>query len=519
MLEFIRKHAANVIGVLSGFDRLYFRGMLRKLHYTWGLNMYLCMHGIPFKHAAAHFLEVSGRIKAASLRKAEEQQRPIIYQESAQASKEQVALTIARRDGIRAGLICVLSTLEVCRSFQIYRNKQTKLLELRPAARKCLHYYHYFQHPQLGLLHARLQTWFPFNLNICLNGREWLAHALEHEGVGFQKSDNCFTWLSDPIRAQQLADGQLRTNWEELLSSIALQVNPLVNEAFGKFNTQYYWAAAQSEWATDVMFKTPQALGALYPSLVRQGITAFKSPDVLRFLGKKSELTRHPLFEQAVVSDLKTRLEGLRIKHSVGANSVKMYDKAGSVLRVETTMNDASGFKAFRPKEGDPEGLKAWRELRKGVADMPRRAEVSQKCNERYLDAQAKTENERTLWECVKSSGKRVLWKGRPARALNLLGQDGEILEVLGRGEHALNGFRNRDLQAHLYGKIAATKEEAKRRCGKVTRLLRLLRAHQIIEKVQKTHRYQLTAKGRETTIALNIAKASSIKKLAALAA
>src|SRR5579862_1611034 len=206
MLEFIRKHAANVIGVLSGFDRLYFRGLLRRLHFPSGLNLYLCLHRIPFKDASDHFMEVSERIKAASVRRAEEQERRVVYLESPQTNKEQEALKIARRDGVREGLICVLSTVEMCRSFQIRRNRRSKLLELHLVPRKCLHYYHYFQHPRLGLIHARLQTWFPFNLNICINGREWLAMSLEREGVGFRKSDNCFTWISDAARAQKLAD-------------------------------------------------------------------------------------------------------------------------------------------------------------------------------------------------------------------------------------------------------------------------------------------------------------------------
>jgi hypothetical protein len=519
MLEFIRKHAANVIGVLSGFDRLYFRGILRKLNFLDGLGMYLGVNHILLKDASSHFMAVSERIKAASVRKAEERKRPVIYLESAQTNKEQKALEIARRDGIRQGLIAVLSTVEVCRSFQICRNRESKQLEPRSVVRKCLHYYHYFQHPELGLIHARLQTWFPFTLNICINGREWLAHTLRREGVGFRKSDNCFTWLEDPPYAQKLADGQLRTNWEKLLSGIARQVNPLVNEAFGKFRTEYYWTAFQSEWATDVMFKSPQALAELYPSLVRHGIMTFKSPDVLRFLGQKCEGQVHGNYKGEVSSDVKTRPEGVRIKHSVEHNSVKMYDKAGRVLRVETTMNRAYGFKTYRPKEGDPNGPKTWRILRKGVADMQRRAEICQKCNERYLDAQAKTENGRTLEECVGNAGKRVMWKGRPARALNLLGQDARVLEIVGRGEYVLKGFRNRDLQTHLYEQGAASKEEQKRRSGQVTRLLRLLQAHGIIRKVQKTHRYQLSAKGRELVVALATAKAASVEKLSALAA
>ena len=91
-------------------------------------------------------------------------------------------------------------------------------------------------------------------------------------------------------------------------------------------------------------------------------------------------------------SDLKTRPEGTRIKHVLNHNSIKMYDKQESVLRIETTVNDARGMKAYRASEADPDGPKAWRKLRKGVADLPRRAQVSQAANERYLEASSTVE-------------------------------------------------------------------------------------------------------------------------------
>ena len=73
-----------------------------------------------------------------------------------------------------------------------------------------------------------------------------------------------------------------------------------------------------------------------------------------------------------LVSDMKTRPEGVRIKHRLGENSIKMYDKQGSVLRVETTINDAAGFKSFRTPEGKPNAEPAWHTMRKGIADLHR---------------------------------------------------------------------------------------------------------------------------------------------------
>lgn len=522
MNEFIRKHAAVVIGILAGFDRLLFRGTLRNLCFAEGMSLYLNVNKVLLKDAGRHFDAVSERIKMASARKAEEQKRPVIYLQSSGVSKEAEALKIAARDGIREGLVCVLTCVEPCYSFQIERNREAKRLILKRSLRKCLHHYHYWMHPQWGLMHARLQTWFPFGMQVCLNGREGLAKSLDRAGMRYEKRDNCFTWLEDVERAQALADEQLKTDWGGLLDGLALEAHPDLKGALGKFTSQYYWSTHQSEWATDVMFKSAADLGALYPALVRHGMLAFKSPDVLRFLGQAVKLDGGiPAREKREISSsFLERAEGVRIKHRAGLNSVKMYDKQGSVLRTETTINDASVFKVFRPKEGGPEEAKQWRTMRQGVADLHRRAEVSDACNERYLSALAVVENEEKLEDCLKAlSQPTTETNGRRARALNVFGEDGKVLAEVGRGEFAVNGFRNGDVQKGLFGKKAETTEERRKRSGKVTRLLRLLHAHHLIKKVPKTHRYHLTEKGRVTITALNAAKQSSLKKLSSFAA
>ena len=285
---------------------------------------------------------------------------------------------------------------------------------------------------------------------------------------------------------------------------------------FAKRPLDYYWSAEETEWATDVMFKSPKALASVYPNLLRHGITTFGSSDVLRFLGQ------FPIVRSAdreIISSIKKRPEGTRIKHTSGRNSIKMYDKQQSVLRVETTINDARDLKVFRSKEGDPNGKKSWRTLRKGVADLHRRAEVSQKSNERYLEAMASVEHDQPLGATVQPICKPTEFKGRRVRALQPLNPDDSLLlATVIRGEFALNGFRNRDLRPLLFDDVETPPAEAKRQASKITRLLRMLRGHGLIQKVPKTHRYILTATGRETITAIQTAKQTSTQKLSKLA-
>ncbi|MBK8979936.1 MAG: hypothetical protein IPM29_28900 [Planctomycetes bacterium] len=99
---------------------------------------------------------------------------------------------ILERSPVDEGLICVLSCVEPCTTFNLFRSRETKRREFRRQPGKCQHLYHYFLHPRFGLMHVRLQTWFPFTVQVCMNGREWLAREMTKSCIRFVKEDNCF---------------------------------------------------------------------------------------------------------------------------------------------------------------------------------------------------------------------------------------------------------------------------------------------------------------------------------------
>ena len=495
MDRFIANHADNITGVLSGFDRLVFRGTIRQIAFPDGLMRLLWKRQVLLKDFGDYALALTAQLKEASCRSAKDSGRPIEYLRSSRASKEDVARKIAQRDRVEEGLIAVLSCIEPCMSYEIFRNRDIKRLELVSRPRKGLALYHYFIDPLFGFMHARIQTWLPFGIQLCINGREWLARAMDRTGLGYRRRDNCFVRLQDVKRTQKLMDRQLKLNWPTTLDKIARIVNPAHGEMFKDFPAEYYWSVYQSEWATDVMFRNSSALAAIYPALVQHGITTFSSPDVMRFLGGKV----HGAFQGEIISDFKNRPEGIRIKHRVGQNSVKLYDKQGSVLRVETTINNPYGMKVFRSREGDEQGRLAWRPMRKGIADLHRRSQRSQASNERYLDALASVNTSTPLGEMVRDICMPTTYNDKRVRALRPWSQeDTRLFQAVTRGEFAVNGFRNRDLQGLLYDDPALSREEKRRRSARVSRLLRMLRAHGLIKKVASTHRYVLTSKGSD---------------------
>jgi len=384
MERFLQRHQDRVIGVLSGFDRVLFRGTLRSISYRDGMDIFLSSQHVLYKDFGVFVQRLSDRLKEHAQALARKQGRPFRYLPSPSISKEDIARRIIQEDGIEEGLICVLSCVEPCKSFTIRRDREARQLVLVPADRKCLHLYFYFIDRDFGLMHVRLQTWLPFTIQVCLNGREWLARQMDRAGIGYEQQDNCFTSIEDVPQAQRIFDRLTERRWPRFLNALARRVNPWIAPKGGLDLHGYYWSVRQGEYATDVMFQDAQSLSEVYPQLVDHAIQQFACQDILRFLGRRIMPSR---FNGQVTSDIQSRPEGVRIKHRVEENSIKMYDKQGSVLRIETTINNPRRFKVRRMTTRTGQRRMGWIPMRKGVADMPRRVEISRAANERYLEA------------------------------------------------------------------------------------------------------------------------------------
>ena len=269
MKRFIQQQADQISGVLSGFDRMRFRGTLRLLAHTNGMRKFLNHMGVLLKDFKTYVQGVTDLVRDATQQVAKAHGRQVRFLDSSRISKEETARDIAEREGIQEGLVCIFSAVETCFSYELHRNAEKRWLELNGRNQKCLHYYFYLQHPEFGFMHLRLQTWFPLSIHIALNGREWLARQLDAAGIGYRRRDNCFLEVEDPKRAQQLLDQQLKTRWKRAFHKLLHEWHPAHAEIFRENPVEYYWTLDQSEWATDVMFRSPQALAALYPHLLR----------------------------------------------------------------------------------------------------------------------------------------------------------------------------------------------------------------------------------------------------------
>jgi hypothetical protein len=458
---------------------------------------------------------VSQRVKQASVQPFESRGLPVEFLRDPSADKDKVARAVAEKRRVENGLVCALSSVEPSPSFE---HRGTHLVR---RVKPCQVLYQYQIHPQVGWMYARIQTWFPFNVQVGLNGREWLARQMDQQGLKYRQQGNCFIWIEDYEEAQKLLHRQLEINWAELLNGFAGQLNPLHESLFERYPVSYYWTCYQSEWATDIVFRQADFLKRLMPLLVQHGMLTYSSADVMRYFGRKiNQSGAIPAnFSGTLETDLKRRQEGERVKYRMNGNSAKFYDKAysemGSVLRgAETTINTVQGFRAYRSKEGGPEDDLQWRPMRKGIADLHRRAEVSQKANERLLNALASVDDSRSVEELTAGIQKPAHWGSRKVRGLRPWADDKELFAGINHGDFLINGFRNRDLQKLLYTAEAQSPVDRRRRSSAVSRKLRLLRAHGLIQKVPRTHRYQVTETGRAVLVAVLTAARASVHQL-----
>jgi hypothetical protein len=493
---FLVKFASSIIAVLGCHDRILFRGHLPFSHEAQ-LNRFVDdILRIKRKDFLAFAEEKSELLVQHAKDFAARHHAPYLYLQGRQRKEDLIGQQIRDRR-LSDGLVCVLCCLETCRTVKLRYGQGRPRLAFANRPQRVL--YFYFLDPAFGLRHVRLQTWFPFTTSVCLNGHDWLARQLQQAGIGFVQHDNAFTQLDDPAKAQSLADGLSRLRWVKILDGWVQEVNPLLKEPWLRARG-YYWVIDQAEYSTDILFDSRQSLGELYPRLLDHACLHFSAQDILTFLGRRL----HPRFDGEVLTDCKKdRWPGARVKHRVKNNWLKMYDKFSQVLRIETVINNPREFKVRRRVVRKGQSQMAWRPMNKGVANFCHYHEVARTANERYLSALAVVDRPNASAKILDQISKPARLGRRRRRGLNLLRLQEQILfRAVLRGEHHVNGFRNRDIQAVLFATRVKDITEQRRRTAYVSRLLQLLRAHGLIAKIPRAHRYRVTKKGEAIMMA-----------------
>ena len=432
MDELIKVFKGAVVGVTHGFDRIVFQGMIRPIMYPDGAMNFFSRRRIMFKDAKNWVLEhTQSLVSAVDEWSRRECGEPITYLPSTRIRKEAVARQRQLEKGITVGPIGAWSCVEPGGSYRLSRAEGSPRLNYFQA--RCKHLYIYQDHPDYGFMSIRIQTWFPYRIQIAVNGREWLARQLEKAGIGFRRVGNKIHEVEDFNAMQPLLDKQLRTDWCSMLDSFVPTAFPTIRSTLDNDLLHYSWIVWQSEWASDLLFRSRTDLDEIIDAVVRHAFISGHPERLLRYFGHT--LRKDGGVKGTFNGELKTRIadldQGHRVRHWLDSNSVKLYYE-GNILRIETTVNDPYAFRVYRRKQGAPkDAAKQLLPMRKGVADTTLRAHVSQDVNNRFADHLATMRSDTPLRAILQGVTSRKRKRGRSVRALEPTGKDLALLSAI----------------------------------------------------------------------------------------
>jgi hypothetical protein len=473
-------------GVLSCFDRLLITGTVPVICYAEGMTRFLFAKGIRIFDYPQFAQTLRDRVRDRAAALASEAGLTSEHISKSHIRKEEVVARVLAQRGDHPGLVHVISAMEACDSYRPWHDKASGKTFVRPDSGKCLHYYFYFMDAALGLIHLRVPTWCPFRLQFYCNGHSWLAQQLTAAGIGYTMADNAFARIDDWPRAQQLADALSPDQLHRILDHYAGLCCP-VCDVFGQ---SYHWSLMQVEYATDLAFRSTTTLGPLYDQLVRQSVLSVKAEQVASFLGR--HIT--PQLAQEIGSQFSTRIEGTCIKHRFGKSSIKMYDKAGIVLRIETTTNDVSFFKHHRKvehRDGPP--TRELAPVKKSIYSLIDLREILHGCNRRYLAHLSALDDLSAGVRALDRLTKPRKVEERTVKGINFFEPgDSALLHALQNPQVNIAGVRRADLLPEL--EMFSP--------NRLSRQLRRLLDIGVIKRVTGTYRYYLTKAGRAATAA-----------------
>lgn len=516
----LHRYGNKIKGVLEGFDRIVFKGTLKPLCFAAGMQMFLSRNNVLNKDYKDWINQKSAAIieDAASyvLRKVG---TPIQYLSSCNIRKETLAHEQQKKAGIKEGLIGAWSCVESCNTFKAAYDKTAGFPQIRNEQSRCKHLYFYYDHAIYGFMSIRLQTWAPYEIQIALNGREWLKRQLEQSDIKFVLAGNKFLHINDYETAQKLLNKQVGIRWIDTLSGFVQDVFPSKKNILGE-EIDYTWTLWQSEWAKDYIFNDLQCLNIHMPHLLRHAFITGTSDRVLRYMGYPVRANGQPHYaaKPELMSRVNLWYDGARIRYWVDKNSVKFYNEQ-NVLRFEFTMNDPTKFRIHRTIEGSGKEDTKFLPMRKGIADISARTQISSSRIKNFTEQIATLEEAYTVEEILSKVTKPLKSKGKRYRGLDVTGKDMALLRAIADPKYCVDAITNKHLRQVLQESSWANGLKDKSLSARISRNLRLLREHGLIKKLPKQHKYMLTDKGRLLTSALNQFLGAKICELSHMAA
>ena len=481
--DFLTKRYENEItGVLGCYDRVIIRGTPGLFAYADGMTSFFYAHNYKIFDFAKIFKPVTDNIISNVKLMAEQNNVEIEYVRKVNAfRKEDKIEKILEERGREPGLVHIFSQQELCGTYDPWYDKNTHRTYFKPAKTKRLVYYIYFVDKTLGLCYIKVPTVAPFGLMFYFNGHNLLENKLTSANIKYVKHDNAFVSVDDFYMAQELSNEIDVKSIHKILDGCANRWCPLPEE----WNISCQWSLVEVEYSLDIVFKDPETLKPLYNNIIETAMHTITPENIANFLGKRFSFQ----FDGEAGSRYNKRILGTRVKHQLGDTSVKIYDKFGSILRIEVTSNDVSEMRVFRPvQKRDGTTVSKMAPVKKSIYSLIDLIGLFRKACDRYLETISSFDDPSGGIKKLNTATETIEENNRKYRGLNFFNnEDKEILLAIANPKFFV-GMRNKHLREMLPNFSA----------NKISRLFKNLRLRGLLEKVRGMNLYRLTALGKD---------------------
>ena len=379
------------------------------------------------------------------------------------------------------GIFCILKSQEYGSTYASYLPKKFKNDEtyrkICKAIRPVNHYYFYINEKEwTGINYIKVCSYLPFNVEIYLNGHNWLLAQFNKHKIEYKKVDNCFVEIQDMDKASKIiktfSDDSLWQFGDKWVYKIVKLFTPKIRE----IGYYYRFYIKQIKYSNNICFKSKEVLDGLFMKIIDNHRT-IGNPDSISNIFQRRITKRYNAACKTTIAHFD---EHPCIKSCYKKIYIKQYNKKGIILRTETVINNLRDLG-----------------LNKSVVNLPAVKKVAGNINNRYLksisDISLKFIGNTGLDKLAESE--KIGVSGKSITGIRI--SDSRIMraiKALAKSSNLIHGFNNKELRREIIIKNGLKEEEYP--STKMGYDLKRLLVKGLIKKIVGTYKYVLTELG-----------------------
>lgn len=472
--EVLREHVPLEV---EGIDRMYLNVYVPALQREGGVASFFRFHrGHPF--ASSALMDPISKKFVGEMEQFAQDHDIAMVQFRKGERKDDIAAEHLKNFEPEEGVLFIGKAQEKTPVFRTERRRNEKTGVCYPwlvrSTAMVNHFYVYCVDGDFGPFFLKFCTYFPYNAKLCLNGHEYLKRQLRRKGIGFEALDNGLLSCEDPKRAQAICDGLSAEKIDALLRKWLRKLPHPFTGKDRQAGYRYQVSILQAEFSLTQVLDRPVSGRVFFENVIRENLDIGRPSQVQLIFERRVNRRTPGRFRTRVITE--GVIPSLHVDYK--NSRIKQYHKEGRALRTETTINNTRDFG-----------------IGKQLKNLPALREVGFRANRRLLDVQTVSQDCAIGEQAFDRVVQPIEVGGQRASALRFGDPRVQALfTVLTLFSLNLRGFTNQEMRPLLAQLLGL--DPAHYPVGRMTYDLRRLRLHGIIQRIPRSHRYQLTPDG-----------------------